>query len=172
MFVSVARLGHRSKRDKRLSTHCALIARAFGAEKMYYFGEEDKKLEESVSSVASTWGGSFSIEHKKSWKPLFTAEKKRGAKIVHLTMYGLPYKQVVSTVKGEERLLLVIGSEKVPRGVYEESNYNCSVTNQPHSEAGALAVFLENLGLKPRFDNAKLAIKPNDRGKKFTTKYK
>jgi len=171
MVVAVARLGHRSKRDKRLSTHCALIARAFGAERMVYFGEKDAVLEASVRGVVSRWGGSFEIEHGDSWKRLFNEEKKRGAKIVHLTMYGLPYKRVLQSVKGK-RLLVVIGSKKVPRGIYGEANYNCSITNQPHSEAGALAVFLEGLGLQSRFRGAKLRLKPSARGKRFTTKYK
>jgi len=100
-----------------------------------------------------------------------TKKKKRGTKIVHLTMYGLPYKRVLQSVKGK-RLLVVIGSKKVPRGIYGEANYNCSITNQPHSEAGALAVFLEGLGLQSRFRGAKLRLKPSARGKRFTTKYK
>ncbi len=171
MVVTVARLGHRSRRDKRLSTHCALIARAFGAARMVYFGEEDAVLEASVRGVVSRWGGSFEIGHGDSWKRLFSEEKSRGAKIVHLTMYGSPYRRVVRSARGK-RLLVVIGSEKVPREVYEEADYNCSVTSQPHSEAGALAVFLEGLGLRPRFTGAKLKLKPCARGKRFTTKYK
>jgi tRNA (cytidine56-2'-O)-methyltransferase len=171
MVVTVARLGHRPERDKRLSTHCALIARAFGASKLVYFGEEDEKLEESVRGVVKNWGGRFSIEHGSSWKKLFSSEKKKGAKIIHLTMYGLPFKRVLPAVKGK-RMLVVIGSEKVPRGVYGEADYNCAITGQPHSEAGALAVFLSGLGLRPRFSGARLSLKPSARDKEFTAKYK
>ena len=166
MIVTVARLGHRPKRDKRLSTHCALIARAFGARQMVYFGERDEKLEASVRGVVARWGGSFEIVHGTSWKKLFTEEKERGARIVHLTMYGVPFKRVAPRVKGK-RLLVVIGSEKVPRGVFDESDHNCSVTGQPHSEAGALAVFLESLGLRPHFRNAELRITPSVTRKEF-----
>ena len=33
--VELLRVGHRPGRDPRLSTHVALVARAFGAERMY-----------------------------------------------------------------------------------------------------------------------------------------
>jgi tRNA (cytidine56-2'-O)-methyltransferase len=42
-------------------------------------------------------------------------------------------------------LLVVVGAEKVPFEVYERADYNVGVTNQPHSEVAALAVFLDRL---------------------------
>ncbi|HDN90942.1 MAG TPA: tRNA (cytidine(56)-2'-O)-methyltransferase, partial [Candidatus Aenigmarchaeota archaeon] len=42
MRIVVVRLSHRKKRDQRVSTHVALVARAFGAEGIFYSGEKDK----------------------------------------------------------------------------------------------------------------------------------
>jgi len=38
-MIEILRLGHRKKRDARLSTHVALVSRAFGASKIYYSGQ-------------------------------------------------------------------------------------------------------------------------------------
>ena len=43
-MIEVLRLGHRISRDKRISTHVALVARAFGASKIYYTGQKDKSM--------------------------------------------------------------------------------------------------------------------------------
>jgi tRNA (cytidine56-2'-O)-methyltransferase len=48
-------------------------------------------------------------------------------------------------VHADEPLLVVVGSEKVPFEVYEHADWNVGVTNQPHSEVAALAVFLDRL---------------------------
>ena len=69
-MVSVLRLGHRIERDKRLTTHCALVSRAFGAEKMFYTGDKDSILEESVKKISRAWGGDFVIEYVKDYRKL------------------------------------------------------------------------------------------------------
>jgi len=47
----VLRLNHRPKRDKRVTTHLLLAARAFGAAGAIYSGEKDEKVEESLEKV-------------------------------------------------------------------------------------------------------------------------
>jgi len=160
-MIEVLRLGHRIQRDKRISTHVALVARAFGASKLYYTGQKDSDYEESVKKVVGEFGGDFEIEHTKSWKPLFSKRT-----VVHLTMYGLDFKEVVGKLKGN--LLIVVGGEKVDGEVYNLANYNVGVTNQPHSEVGALSVFMDHLtGSKyPKF-KGKINVKPCARGKEF-----
>ncbi|MEM5871528.1 MAG: tRNA (cytidine(56)-2'-O)-methyltransferase, partial [Candidatus Aenigmatarchaeota archaeon] len=56
MSIYVLRLGHRIHRDERISTHCGLVARAFGADGIIYSGEHDEKLIESVKRVSEEWG--------------------------------------------------------------------------------------------------------------------
>ena len=52
----VLRLNHRIERDKRLTTHIALIARAFGCKGFIYTGEEDFNLEKSIDEVNNKSG--------------------------------------------------------------------------------------------------------------------
>src|SRR4030042_472344 len=42
--ITVIRIGHRIARDIRVTTHCALVARAFGAKAITICGEEDREL--------------------------------------------------------------------------------------------------------------------------------
>jgi len=68
--------------------------------------------------------------------------------IVHLTMYGEPVEAVTPSIRERHRtepLLLVVGAGKVDFEVYEHADWNVGVTNQPHSEVAALAVFLDRL---------------------------
>ena len=63
MNVNVLRLDHRLKRDKRITTHVCLTARAFGASKIYLAGEEDHRLMENVRDIVNRWGGDFEVEY-------------------------------------------------------------------------------------------------------------
>lgn len=163
MEVEVLRLSHRLQRDPRISTHCSLVARTFGASKIYYAGDKDKSLELSVSKTVKNWGGKFSIEYTEKPLSLIKKKKKDGYKIIHLTMYGEDKK-----VKAG-KLLVIIGSEKVPMEYYKIADYNIAITNQPHSEVAALAVFLDRLKLKTDFLKAKQKIIPSKSGKKFVS---
>lgn len=167
MRVSVLRLGHRSVRDKRVSTHTGLAARAFGASEFYYTGEHDSELEKSLAKVAKEWGGTFKVayvEKERSFIKNFKGKK------IHLTMYGLPFKKNLKKLKGKNLLIIVAGQKASPE-IYRLADFNLSVTSQPHSEVSALAVFLDNYfkGKEPekKFKNAKLKIIPSKRGKKF-----
>ncbi|MCD6590773.1 MAG: tRNA (cytidine(56)-2'-O)-methyltransferase [Candidatus Aenigmarchaeota archaeon] len=170
MKVYVLRLGHRIGRDKRVSTHCGLVSRAFGADGIIYAGEYDPHMMDSVKRVSKEWGGSFSIRYEKSWKNFVKAWKKKAGKVVHLTMYGVPIERKIDEIRNCKRLLVVVGGEKVPPEVYEIADFNISVTNQPHSEIAALAIFLDRYfqgkELKKTFRNAKKKIVPQKRGKK------
>lgn len=163
------RLGHRPLRDKRVTTHVGLVARAFGAEGMI-LTVEDEKVTGSVEKVVREWGGNFYLKVIRSWKDYI---KRWDGQVVHLTMYGLPVDDVVAelhSIGDDLDLLVVVGSEKVPREVFDLADYNVSVTNQPHSEVAALAVFLDRLfagrELKRDF-GGRLRIIPSERSKKL-----
>jgi tRNA (cytidine56-2'-O)-methyltransferase len=161
MPVTVLRLGHRPERDKRVTTHCALVARAFGAREIVYSGERDDKFEDSVRKVAASWGGPFAVRYESNWRNFI--RKFRGTK-VHLTMYGLPFDSVPAP---RGNVLVIVGAEKVPGEVYGMADQNLCVGSQPHSEIAALAVYLYRLnGIKKKFSKAKLRIVPMERGKK------
>ena len=60
--VYVLRLGHRPKRDKRVTTHVALVARAFNANGFVLEGDDSHVLA-AVRGVLERWGGmGFAIE--------------------------------------------------------------------------------------------------------------
>ncbi|HEY1211802.1 MAG TPA: tRNA (cytidine(56)-2'-O)-methyltransferase, partial [Nitrososphaera sp.] len=60
--------------------------------------------------------------------------------------------------------------EKVPHEVFELADYNIAISNQPHSEIAALAIFLDRIFRGKQFKNtfagAKLRIVPTKKGKK------
>jgi len=144
MRVAVLRLGHRPERDKRITTHVGLVARAFGAEEMLLVGR-DEKLVAGLEDVAERWGGDFQVRQVSSWKHEARRWKEAGGKIVHLTMYGTPFSESIDEIRRSEALMVVVGAEKVPPEIYEMADWNVGVGNQPHSEVAALAVFLDRL---------------------------
>jgi tRNA (cytidine56-2'-O)-methyltransferase len=159
----VLRLGHRIGRDKRISTHVALTARAFGARGIYFDGY-DEGVFKSVEDVVERWGGSFFVKTV-NWRRLL--REFDGLK-VHLTMYGIPLPEKLEEIKKAKKILVVVGAEKVPSEVYEVCDLNVSIGNQPHSEVAALAVFLEKvLGVvfDLSFDDARIRVIPSEREK-------
>jgi len=171
--IYVLRLGHRIERDKRITTHVALAARAFGADKIIITGDKDDKLLETINNVSKEWGGDFQAEYRESWRSVVREFKERKAAIIHLTMYGLPIKQVIDEIRRvriERDLLVIVGGPKVEGEVFTIADYNVAITNQPHSEVSALAVFLDWLHqgkeMEKQHNNAKIKIIPQERGKK------
>ena len=163
------RLGHRPERDKRISTHCALVARAFGADGII-FTVDDPVVREKVSDVVRRFGGKFEFRVERRWRVFIQNWISEGGEVIHLTMYGIPLPDVIKVIRSSNKdKLIVVGAAKVPKDVYEVATYNVSVTNQPHSEVAALAVFLDWLyeGREFRFTykDAKIRIIPNPRGK-------
>jgi len=172
MKIHVLRLGHRPFRDQRITTHCSLVARAFGAEKMIYTGYKDNKLEVSISKVSTNFGGFFEIEYKKDWKKVIAEYKSNGWLVVHLTVYGLPIQSKIGKIrKMKKDIVIVIGGEKVPSEIYHLADFNISITPQPHSEVAALAIFLheyfQGKELNKDFAKAKIRIIPTKSGKKI-----
>src|SRR3989344_1669628 len=168
MNVTVLRMGHRHDRDKRINTHCTLVARAFGTKKIILSGEKDESVLKSVTEAAKRWGGSFEVEYRADWKSVL--KNFKGLK-AHLTMYGEKIK--TAKLKKSKNVLGVIGAGKVPSDVYKLCDFNITIGNQPHSEVAALTVFLlKILGEKPLWGkkpNAKLKIIPQRNSKKVVT---
>ncbi len=168
MKISVLRIGHRLVRDDRVTTHSALVSRAFGAERIYMTGI-DESVSKTVAGVAKRWGGEFEVQIIQDWKGLARTWKKEGGKVAHLTMYGINIDDAVQKMRMEDRILVMIGAEKVPREAYDIADYNIAVGNQPHSEIAALAIFLDRMfkgkQLKKELAGRRLRIIPAERGK-------
>ena len=118
MNISVLRIGHRLVRDDRVTTHAALVARAFGAEMIYMTGILDETINDTVASVSERWGGRFKVEIIQDWKNLAKAWKKEGGKVAHLTMYGINIDDITERLRKESKILVIIGAEKVPQEAY------------------------------------------------------
>ncbi|MDH4123384.1 MAG: tRNA (cytidine(56)-2'-O)-methyltransferase [Thermoplasmata archaeon] len=163
-MLKVLRIGHRPSRDKRITTHVALVARALGADGII-ISTRDQEIEKTVRSVASRFGGKFEIDTGVSWKQAL--KEWKGIK-VHLTMYGVPIDEAIEDIRGKD-VMVIVGAEKVPADLYHLADHNISVGSQPHSEVAALAIFLdryyEGKEFDRCFDNARLRIIPNPRGK-------
>jgi len=142
--VAVLRLGHRPGRDDRMTTHVALTARALGADRVLLSGNATD-AHDTATDVTGRFGGPFAVEATDA--PLGMVRSWDGA-VAHLTMYGERVQDVEGDLRDAHReapLLVVVGAEKVPFDVYERADWNVGVTNQPHSEVAALAVFLDRL---------------------------
>lgn len=173
MEIVVLRLGHRPERDKRVTTHVGLVGRALGARGML-LASDDRGVERSIKKVTKQWGGNFFVKTGVKWEDEIKRWKQEGGKVCHLTMYGENILDVIDEIreeaeKGNARLMVVVGAEKVPYEVFGAADWNIAVGNQPHSEIAALALLLDYLQegkeLKAVFEHAELKIVPKRKGK-------
>lgn len=168
-MIIVLRLGHRIGRDDRMSTHCALVSRALGAAGIIYSGDKDEKMISGVKNVAARFGGKFTVGFSENWHRTIKEYKKKKFTVVHMTMYGMPIQKKIKAIKKSKKILLIVGSEKVPPEVYHLADYNIAVGNQPHSEVAALSLFLylyNPKALETKFFRSKVKILPQEKGKK------
>ena len=168
MVIEVVRIGQRLVRDDRVTTHVALVSRAFGAKKIF-MTEVNSEIKESLEKINKTWGGNFVVEFIDKWKTIVKKKKDENFRVVHLTMYGESINDVQEKLRKEENLLVVVGAEKVPREIYELADYNVGVGNQPHSEISSLAILLDRIQKGNQFEktypDAIRKIIPTKKGK-------
>jgi tRNA (cytidine56-2'-O)-methyltransferase len=176
--VAVLRWGHR-ERDKRLTTHVALTARALGASGFFLADIKDENVKASIEKVVENWGGSFFFEMGKPWKQIVRMWRAKGGVVVHLTAYGenIQSSDVLERIRATGKdVLVIVGSRKVPAAFFKKtvSDFNVAIGNQPHSECSSLAVFLNRFfggeELSAEFEGAKFKIVPQKRGKKVIKK--
>jgi len=172
--VAVLRWGHRD-RDKRLTSHVALTARAFGASRFILTDVRDLKVKATIAKVLKNWGGKLGFEMDKPWKHIVKDWKAKGGVVVHLTAYGenIQSSDVLERIRATQKdVLVIVGSQKVPSEFFSKtiSDFNVAIGNQPHSECSSLAVFLDHFfhghELTMEFEDAKMRIVPQKHGKK------
>ncbi|HMK32468.1 MAG TPA: tRNA (cytidine(56)-2'-O)-methyltransferase [Nitrosopumilaceae archaeon] len=168
MKIEVLRIGTRLVRDDRVTTHVTLVSRAFGASTIYMY-DANPEIKETISKVNKMWGGDFKVEIIENWKEVIKLKKKESFKIVHLTMYGENINTIQEEIRREEKILIIVGAEKVPREVYDISDYNIAIGNQPHSEISALAILLDRIfqgqHLQKKYLGGEREIIPTKKGK-------
>ena len=113
MKITVLRLGHRKKRDVRVTTHCCLVARALGADEIVLCGEYDETPLATAGGVTKNWGGNFKTRYCSDWNPFL--KKFKGTR-VHLSMYGSPLQEKIPEIRRAARaakkktVLVVVGA--------------------------------------------------------------
>jgi tRNA (cytidine56-2'-O)-methyltransferase len=89
-------------------------------------------------------------------------------------MYGLNLPDVIGDIKTHEKILVIVGAEKVPGEIYGLADYNVAVTGQPHSEISSLALFLDHYfsgqEFRNEFPGARIHIIPSKAGKQTEEK--
>jgi tRNA (cytidine56-2'-O)-methyltransferase len=174
--IVVLRWGHRPLRDARLSAHVALTARALGASGLILSDVKDEKINDTVQKITKNWGGLFCFEMGTPWKKAVKEWRANEGIVVHLTAYGenIQTSDVLQRIKAAEKdVMVIVGSQKVPREFFSKtvSDFNVAIGNQPHSECASLAVFLDRFfdgeELAKRFEDARVEITPQKRGKKL-----
>jgi len=80
MEIEVLRIGQRVVRDDRVTTHVALVARSFGAQKIY-MNEVNPEIKHTISDINKTWGGNFKIEIISEWKKIIKDKKNAAVKL-------------------------------------------------------------------------------------------
>jgi tRNA (cytidine56-2'-O)-methyltransferase len=173
MKIEVLRIGTRLVRDDRVTTHVTLVSRAFGASKIYMY-DANPEINETVSKVNKMWGSDFKVEIIENWKDIIKLKKKESFKIVHLTMYGENINTVQDEIRKEDKILIIVGAEKVPREAYDMADYNIAIGNQPHSEISALAILLDRIlqgkQLQKKYSDGEREIIPTKKGKSVIAK--
>jgi len=178
--IVLLRWGHRPQRDMRLTSHVALASRAFGASGFILADTADEHLKATVEKVTKSWGGNFRFAMGKPWRNSVSEWRSKGGVVVHLTIYGenMQTSDVLHRIRDSgKNVLLLVGSQKVPAEFYsaEVSDFNVAVGNQPHSECAAVAVFLdrffEGKELSKSFENARIRVVPQERGKQIKVKH-
>lgn len=168
-------MGHRKKRDIRVTTHCCLVARAFFADEIILSGESDPAILKTIKSASKNWGGKLNLGYEPNWRQFLKKRKRKKELVVHLTMYGRILGENIDEIRRHSkahRIVVVIGAEKMPPEIYKLADFNIAITNQPHSEVAALAIFLNELqkaaplskNAQEHFKNAKYVIKPGAKG--------
>lgn len=164
----VLRIGHRPERDKRITTHVALTARAFGATRIS-FHRPDSRIVDTVSDVGEKFGGDFEIRTLSNPKNFV---KNWKGTIIHLTMFGISIDEEIDKIKKMKGpLLFIVGAEKVPPWVFDFSDFNIAIGNQPHSEVAALAIALSKVSNKSynqKFEGGQLKVLPSSERRNMT----
>lgn len=168
MKIEVLRIGQRVVRDDRVTTHVALVSRAFGVSKIL-LNEVNPDIKKTIFQVNKNWGGNFNVEFIDGWKNILKSKKDKSFKIVHLTMYGENINDVESKLQKEDKVLIIVGAKKVPREIYDMADYNVAVGHQPHSEISSLAVVLDRIQkgnqFLAKYENPGRRIIPTKNGK-------
>lgn len=147
--IVVLRLNHRP-RDQRVTTHVCLTARAFGADGVIIADTTAEEIVDKIHKLNLEWGNGFWVRDAFPAHQTIGLWRSLGGIVINLSMYGEDLRNLLSELyhahyNASKPFLVIVGASKVPSEIYSMADYNVSVTDQPHSEVAALAVFLDRL---------------------------
>ena len=145
--IIILRLEHRPERDKRLTSHLGLTARAFGADEFWISGLEDPKIVDKLTDICSQWGfQTFKVCTGVSWRERIRVWKNQGGEIIHLTMYGLHIDKVINKIRNSSSdKLIIVGGPKVPSELYNLADDPLELRNLRGALSEKVAEFASHL---------------------------
>jgi tRNA (cytidine56-2'-O)-methyltransferase len=136
-----------------------LASRALGASEITFIGKRDQRLVNYVGTINRDWGGKFRVSFAKDLNEVMKKSEK--AIKVYLTRYGAPLQEKDNMIRTYKNIILIITPKNIPK-LHKISDFNISVTSQPHCGVAAIAVFLHEYykgrELAMHFENAKYKL--------------
>ena len=141
-----------------------LTARALGAAEITFVGKSGSRLIKYMNNINKRWGGSFKIHFAKNYNEIIRPDSKY--KKIYLTRYGTPLQGKSYMLRTYKNLLLIVTAADLVKPIHGLSDFNISVSSQPHCSAAAVAVFLHEFysgrELAMHFENARYKLVRND----------
>lgn len=149
------------------SLDLCLTARALGASEITFIGKRDSKILKYMDKINYNWGGRFKVSFVKSLKEVMKNSIKYTK--ICLTRYGTPLQDKMYTLKTYKNIVLIVPvRQKIADTVKDFTDFNISISSQPHTAAAAIAIFLHEFysgrELAMHFENAKYRLVPSERG--------
>jgi len=140
-------------------------ARAFGASSIILIDKRDNRLVRYAKKLCKEWGGVFEVCFATDWRRVL--KNKRNYKSVYLTRFGMPVNSKLGIIKTYKNIMLIVTMNEAYKPAFDYSDFNVSITPQPHTNASAIATFLYTFytgrELALRFKNARLKVVPSER---------
>ena len=141
-------------------------SRAFGASNLILTQEKDRGIIDFCRKLNSKWGGNFYIEFTKDW--MSEIKSRKMYKVVYLTQFGIQINKRINVIRTYRNLILIVTKNDPNKEIMEVSDFNVSITGQPHTCSAAMSIFLHDFyqgrELALHFENAKYKVVPQERG--------
>lgn len=136
-----------------------LTSRALGASEITFIGKKDPRLIRYVNSINRKWGGTFRVSFAKNLNEILKNSEK--AIKVYLTKFGVPLQSKDNMIRTYKNIILITTTKDIPN-IHKITDFNISVTSQPHCDTAAIAIFLHEYykgrELAMHFENAKYKL--------------
>lgn len=150
------------KSDYQGNLDLCLTSRALGASEITFIGRKDPRLVRSINTINRNWGGKFRVSFVKSYDEIMSNSKKSIK--IYLTRYGAPLQGKSQTIRTYKSIILIVTLKDNVKQIHDTSDFNISVSSQPHSSSGAVAIFLHEYykgrELAMHFENARYKLVP------------